>query len=126
MSSESIVPFKSKQKNPEIPGVDDIDAKELSEKLKEVVVVDVRRPDEWTDELGHIPGAIHMVLDSLADRIGELPDDRTLVFVCRAGGRSARATAYARAQGYLKVYNMRGGMMQWNNLGLPVEGRSED
>ena len=125
MSSDSKVIFKSAQKNPENPAIEDIDPKELLEKLKSVVVVDVRRPDEWEGELGHIPGALHMVLDNLPQRISELPQDKTLVFVCKSGGRSGRATAFAQAQGFKNIYNMKGGMLLWNQLSQPTEGRSD-
>lgn len=119
------VQFSTKQNNPEIPGVDDIDPKELWEQKDNVVIVDVRRPDEYTAELGHVPGSELMVLDSVPQRLQELPKDKTVVFVCRSGGRSGRATAYARDNGYTSVYNMKGGMLLWNQLGLTVEGRNE-
>ena len=123
--ASQFVQFSTKQNNPEIPGVDDIDPKELWEQKDHVVIVDVRRPDEYTGELGHVPGAELMVLDSVPHRLSELPKDQTVVFVCRSGGRSARATAYARENGYTSVYNMKGGMLLWNQFGLEVEGRNE-
>jgi hydroxyacylglutathione hydrolase len=66
-----------------------------------------------------------MVLDSVPQRLSELPKDQTVVFVCRSGGRSGRATAYARDNGFTSVYNMKGGMLLWNQQGLTVEGRNE-
>jgi hydroxyacylglutathione hydrolase len=117
------VEFTSKTGNPENPGVQDIDPKELWAKRHEVKIVDVRRPDEFEGELGHIPGAELMVLDTLPGRLPELPTDKTIVFVCRSGGRSGRASAFAMGQGLKEVYNMRGGMLLWNELSLPVEGR---
>jgi rhodanese-related sulfurtransferase len=118
------VEFSSKQWNAET-GVDDVDPKELFAKRSEVVVVDVRRPDEFTGELGHVPGAELIVLDTLPQRLGEIPRDKAVVFVCTMGGRSARAAAFARAQGFDKVYSLKGGMRLWNELQLPTEGRSE-
>lgn len=117
--------FKTKRANPENPGVQDIDPKELWENRSEVAIIDVRRPDEFTGELGHVPGASHIVLDSLPARIDEIPRDRTVVFVCRSGGRSGRATAFALSSGLKDVFNMKGGMLLWNELGLQTEGRSE-
>lgn len=119
------VEFSSKQPNPEAPGIQDIDPKELWEKRDQVYIVDVRRPDEFTGELGHIPGAKLIVLDTLDVRLPEIPKDQTVVFVCKGGGRSGRATAFAKANGLNDVLNMKGGMMLWNQLGLKVEGRNE-
>ena len=53
------------------------------------------------------------------DRVDEIPTDRTVVCVCRVGGRSgAVATALAGA-GY-DVRNLAGGMLAWEAAGLPV------
>lgn len=119
-----LVNFTSQKDNSDVPNVQDIDPKELWEKREQVVIVDVRRPDEYTGELGHVPGSQLMVLDVLPQQIDTLPKDRTVVFVCRSGNRSGRATAFAKAQGFTSVFNMKGGMLLWNELGLKVEGRS--
>lgn len=119
------VEFNTKQQNPENPGVTDIDPKELWARKSEVKIIDVRRPDEFTGELGHIESAELIVLDTLPQHFSELPADQTIVFVCRSGGRSGRAAAFAQAQGLNDVYNMKGGMLLWNELELPVEGRNE-
>lgn len=121
----SHVDFGSRQANPETPGVEDIDPKELWDKRAQVCIVDVRRPDEYTGELGHIPGSKLIVLDTLAEYLPTLSKDQTVVFICRSGARSARATAYAQANGFTSVYNMKGGMILWNQLDLQVEGRNE-
>jgi hydroxyacylglutathione hydrolase len=122
--ASQLVNFKSKQASPDVPDVEDIDPKELWDKRSEVMIIDVRRPDEWEGDLGHIPGAHHIVLDTLPDRFSEIPADKTVVFVCKSGGRSGRATAFAKEQGLEHVFNMKGGMMAWNQLNLEVEGRS--
>jgi len=119
------VQFNTKTANPNIPGVSDIDPQELWAQKDNVVLVDVRRPDEFTGELGHVPGARLIVLDTLPQMIGDLPKDKTVVFICRSGGRSGNATAFAQDNGFTDVYNMKGGMLLWNQLGLQVEGRNE-
>jgi rhodanese-related sulfurtransferase len=120
-----MVQFRTRSSNPNAPGVEDIEPQEAWENKSEVLIVDVRRPDEFTGELGHIPGAQLMVLDTLPQRIEELPKDKTLVFVCLSGGRSSRACAFAKENGYDQVYNLKGGMTLWNQLNLQVEGRSK-
>lgn len=113
--------FSNVAKNPNIQGVQDVTAEEVNEKKDQVMLVDVRRPDEYVGELGHIPGAQLLVLDSLPERFQELPKDKTVVFVCRSGGRSAQACAFAISNGYTSVYNMQGGMLRWNELAFETE-----
>ena len=115
------VDFESKVENPHFDGVFDITPVELQQKMNDVKMIDVREPDEYTGELGHVPGAELVVLGTLPDQIASLPKDKTVVFICRSGGRSAKATAYALMNGFTSVYNMYGGMLNWNQLQLPVE-----
>ena len=60
--------------------------KELGDGL---VVLDVRTPKEYAKK--HIPGAINIPVDELANRAGELPNERPILIVCRAGVRAAAA-----------------------------------
>lgn len=120
MTNKSVV-FESKENNLHFEGVLDIDPRELAKKMNDVYIIDVRQPEEFTGELGHIPGAHLMVLDTVPARLFEIPKDKTVVFVCRSGGRSARATAVALDNGIKDVYNLKGGMLLWNDLHLPTE-----
>lgn len=113
--------FTSRTKNPDFEGVFDISPEELSRHTDGVAMIDVREPAEYTGELGHIRGTQLIVLQTLPDHLDALPKDKPIVFVCRSGGRSARATAFAKSNGFEQVYNMKGGMLLWNSLGLPVE-----
>jgi len=113
--------FETCENNLHYHGVVDIDPKELLAKKDQIILIDVRQPDEYTGELGHIPGAKLMVLDTLADHFDKLPRDKTIVFVCRSGGRSARAASLALSEGFKDVYNLKGGMLLWNELHLPTE-----
>ena len=119
------VQFSSLKPNPDMPGVEDIDPQDVWKNRGNIAIVDVRRPDEFTGEFGHIPGAHHVVLDTLPMRLAEIPQDKSVVFVCAAGGRSGRACAFAQEQGLNHVYNMKGGMHAWTQLGLEVEGKSK-
>lgn len=116
-----VVEFKTKTQNPSFDSVLDIAPAELHQFMNKVRVIDVRQPDEYIGELGHIPGSELLVLDNLRSEVSKLPKDVTIVFVCRSGARSAQATAFALMNGFKHVYNMRGGMIAWNNLLLPVE-----
>ncbi len=116
-----ILNFETREQNLHHEGVFDIDPKELLKNKDNVCMIDVRQPDEFTGELGHIPGSKLIVLDTLEDHIQELPKDKPIVFICRSGGRSARATAWAMAHGFKNVYNLKGGMLLWNEMHLPTE-----
>ncbi len=85
-------------------------------------LIDVRRADEFNAELGHIKGAKLVTLGpELENFIQSMDKSKEVLFICRSGGRSANATMYAQSVGHTKVYNMNGGMMLWNQLGLPTE-----
>ena len=81
------------------------------------VLLDVRENDEWA--AGHAPGARHIPMSQLVERIAELPGDDPLYVVCKVGGRSARVVQYLAGQGYPAV-NVDGGMQHWAALGRPV------
>jgi rhodanese-related sulfurtransferase len=85
----------------------------------ELVLVDVR--DDAERAGGFPPGSLHLPLDQLGGRLGELPTDRPVAFVCRSGRRSAIATAEARDAG-IDARNVEGGMGAWRCCGLEVEG----
>jgi len=81
------------------------------------VMVDVREDDEW--EAGHAPVAVHVPMGQVVERMGELPTDRTIVCMCRVGGRSGSVAVHLAGAGY-DVRNIAGGMQAWAALGLPV------
>jgi hydroxyacylglutathione hydrolase len=83
-----------------------------------VVLVDVRSPAEW--DAGHLPGARHIPLGDLAERLGELPRDRTVVTYCRSGARSAVAASLLLARGLAHVAHLSGGLDACGAAGLRV------
>ncbi len=89
---------------------------QASELADDAVILDVREQDEW--DVGHAPGALHIPLGDLPERLAELPDTDagTLPVTCRGGGRSSRAVAWLSQQG-LDVANLDGGMIAWNAAG---------
>lgn len=87
------------------------------------IVLDVREPEEYHDELGHIPGSRSFPLRVLPNEAGKLENLKhsEIVVVCRAGVRSSTAAAILTALGFEHVTNLKGGMLEWNDAGLPVE-----
>jgi glyoxylase-like metal-dependent hydrolase (beta-lactamase superfamily II)/rhodanese-related sulfurtransferase len=88
-----------------------------------LLLLDVREPTEYKGELGHIPGSTLVPLRELAGRAGELEQyrDRPIVAVCRSGVRSTTAAAMLYGLGFERVYNLKDGMVDWNDRKLPVE-----
>jgi sulfur dioxygenase len=105
-------------------GVWEIDPHGLEEFAGPVQILDVREEDEFTGPLGHIEGAVLIPLDELATRVEELKRDQPIVAVCRAGSRSAQATAILQQAGFGEIANLNGGMLRWRAEGYPVEGGS--
>ncbi len=103
-------------------GIWEIDPYGLEEHAREIQILDVRDPQEFTGPLGHIRGAVLIPLGELAERAGELAHDRPVVAVCRAGSRSAQATVILREAGFSDVANLTGGMLRWRAEGHAVEG----
>ena len=95
----------------------------LTENSSAAVILDVREPEEYTGELGHITGSILIPLKDLPSRIEELEEyrDKHVIAVCRAGVRSTTAAAILTGLGFEHVSNLKGGMLEWNGQNLPVE-----
>jgi rhodanese-related sulfurtransferase len=98
-------------------GFTNITVAELHELMDkpDVQLVDVRTDAEIAR--GHIKGAICMPLHLLPLRLSELAADKTTVFYCQMGGRSAQAAAFAAAQGLAGAANLQGGILAWAQSG---------
>lgn len=101
-------------------GIEEITCEDLLKNKSQFKLVDVRRDDEFDGELGHIDGAVLKTLGpELMDYLSSENKNTQIAFICRSGGRSGNATAVALDLGFSKVYNMIGGMLEWNRLNLP-------
>jgi len=87
------------------------------------LLLDVREPEEFVGELGHIQGALLVPLDALHRRLPKLVGylGHEVVVICRAGARSATAGALLRHAGFGHVRNLAGGMLEWHGRRLPVQ-----
>ncbi len=88
---------------------------------EDALVLDVREQSEWAD--GHIGKAKHIPLGQLKTRLTELEKYKAkpIVVVCRSGNRSGSACGTMKKAGFEKMYNLAGGMMAWEQAGLPRE-----
>jgi sulfur dioxygenase len=97
----------------------------LEEHLRDVQVVDVREPDEFSGPLGRVPGSELIPLATLALRSESLSRQKPIVTVCRSGARSAQATVLLGKAGFEKVANLSGGMLRWRAQRFAVEGGTD-
>ena len=99
--------------------MEQVNVEELDARLREGRVgrvVDVRRPAEW--QAGHIPNAVHLPLNTLAQNAAALDKSEPLAVICAGGFRSSIGTSILEQQGFTKVTNVVGGMAAWTGSGL--------
>ena len=103
--------------------VPEIDVHELAAlRAQGATLIDVRQPDEY--EEFHVPGAILIPLDQLAERVDEVPAVDRVYVICKTGGRSAKAVEFLNGNGYDTV-NVAGGSLAWVDAGQPVATGAE-
>jgi len=100
----------------------------LLEENEEILLIDVREPEEYA--AGHIPGALLIprgTLEAAADphnkkRVDALCEARDcmIILYCESGGRSALATDTLQYMGFSQVRNLAGGCVLWEAEGLPL------
>lgn len=78
---------------------------------RDYLVVDVRTPGEYAQ--GHLPTAVNIPVDRVAGELVPPGPDAPLIFYCKRGVRSARATEIARKKGFVNTTNF-GGLDRWS------------
>jgi rhodanese-related sulfurtransferase len=89
----------------------------------EIQLIDVREDYEWAS--GRVAGARHIELQQIAAQAETIDREKPVVFYCRVGSRSSMAADAFRRAGY-DAYSMEGGLMAWEQSGLPLEGQVAD
>jgi rhodanese-related sulfurtransferase len=97
------------------------EAKSLIETRKDLVLVDVRSPQELYE--GSIPGSQLIPFGELAQGRMTLPTGKPLLLICAVGGRSYAVGQYFSGKGYGEIYNLAGGISAWKAAGLPLQPR---
>lgn len=100
--------------------VDVHELKKIKDSDPSLCLIDVREQHEW-DQL-HIPGAIHIPKDVLAERINSVVKDKqTPIYIhCKGGIRSSYAAHELISMGYQHVYSVDGGIQEWAMFGYEV------
>ena len=93
------------------------DLKEVMKTDTNLVILDVRTPQELVGEHGQIEGVINIPVQVLSQRVNEMEEykDKNIAVICRSGNRSVMATKIMQAKGY-KAKNVLGGMKAFNKL----------
>jgi rhodanese-related sulfurtransferase len=105
----------------EVKNVTPDEAEKILKSSKDVVVLDVRTPEEFQD--GHIKGAKNLDVqdDAFAEKLKQLDKDKTYVLHCAAGGRSSRVLKQMRELNFKSIYHMNDGFSAWKEAGKPLE-----
>lgn len=94
-------------------GIKQITPRELDQK-KGMMLIDVRTENEY--KKGHIPGAVHVPLADIGDRVKKVKKDKELVLYCQTGNRSIWAIKRLMGMGYKNLVNLKGGYSAWKRI----------
>jgi uncharacterized membrane protein YdjX (TVP38/TMEM64 family)/rhodanese-related sulfurtransferase len=102
-----------------------IDIPELRQRIdteKKLLVLDVRTPEDFVGEQGHIEEAVNIPVEDLQQRLDEIGNylEQPVAIVCRTDKKSAKAALLLAEEGFADVHIVRGGMTKWIEAGLPV------
>lgn len=98
-----------------------LEAKTLIETRTDLLLVDVRSPEEFRG--GSLPGATLIPFWDFAKGRFDLPKDKPILLICAVGGRSLACGQLLSSKGYREVYNLRGGLDAWQAQRVPLPRR---
>ena len=102
-------------------GVKEIEAatlKEMIDKGEEIQLLDVRSQAEFSQ--GIIKGGEFVPLHTIPLKMNDLDKDKTIVFYCRSGARSAQACSFVKQNAGIEALNLRGGIISWYQSGFEI------
>ena len=99
-----------------------LNAPDFSKKIsdKSVLLLDVRTPAEFA--VGHIVGATNIDFESgnFAKDITRFDKSKSYALYCRSGNRSGQATSLMAKDGFKSLFNLNGGIIEWQGAGNNV------
>lgn len=87
-----------------------------------VQFIDVRTIEEFKES--RAKSSVNIPLDILDEKLGGLKKNEPVYVICRTGARSAAAAQILKENGFEKIYNIKGGMLDWEKAKLPMEAGS--
>ena len=94
-----------------IKEIDVLTLKNKLEQNKDFILIDIR--EQFEIEICKIKESIHIPMGLIPTRINEIDSNKTVIIMCKSGGRSAQVCHYLNENGYLNVYNLKGGIINW-------------
>ncbi len=92
---------------------------------QDALVVDVRPTPDYAK--GHIINSVNVPMNGFSKQINSLEKhkDKPVIVSCRSGAQSSQACAQLRKAGFSEVYNLRGGILAWQNANLPLSRKKK-
>ena len=111
--SESSLPEDSSNTTFKVRNVTGTEGESLLKKRPDIVVLDVRTPDEFNE--GHIANAINIDFwgDDFSSQLAKLDKNQTYLLHCQSGGRSSSALEIFRKKGFSNLIHLNEGIATW-------------
>lgn len=84
-----------------------------------MTILDVRGANEYQEE--HIPGAYHIMMGDIPNRLNDIPLDQLIALQCGSGVRSQLVWSVLERAGFTNMMNLSGGIDAWRDAGLPIQ-----
>jgi phage shock protein E len=93
---------------------------ELQERIDTIQLIDVRTPEEYNS--GHLKNAVNInYLESdFLKKMNTLDKSKEIYIYCKSGNRSGNAAQKLKDAGFPKVYDLKGGILNWNQNNLEI------
>lgn len=106
---------------PDVPQITAEDAKQALDRNQDVLLLDVRTPDEFAKN--RIKGAINLPVDQVESKVTSVvPNKQKTVYVyCLSASRSVHAVDAMKKLGYTNVFNMTSGLLAWRAKQFPLD-----
>jgi phage shock protein E len=97
-----------------------ISPNDLQSKLGDIQLIDVRRPEEYA--AGHIEGSnnINFLGADFMGQMSKFDKNKEIYVYCRSGKRSSNAAAKLKEQGFTKIYDLQGGIINWEKNNFKI------
>ena len=116
--------IRGEEHTPVQTGIPEITPAEVKKKMdahEPFVLIDVREPHEY--QICRIPGSKLIPLGEVPKRMNELDSADEIVVHCKSGMRSAKAVDLLMKSGFLKIHNLKGGILAWSDQVDPLVPR---
>jgi len=92
--------------------------------LEDIQLVDVRTPEEYKE--GYIENFqnIDFLSPDFETEISKLDKTKPVIVYCRSGKRSSKCAAKMKEKGFVKVYDLDGGIAKWKFKGYDLKTKS--